>query len=213
MDPREIFELIIKADEKLKYATDANRETREHQARELLSQALEAAREAGNAALIAQAEQRLTDLGMPPVAGAAPGALAPPPRESAAPPGPHALPATPLDEDEVLTPQLHLMEEGADENVGLEIPPELGTDAISILEGSTFMVSDSIGDVPDGVVAGLFHDDTRFLSKWVLTIDGERPRLLTSDTAGSLFLHGIHAFGTHYDVEASGRRGEVRPTS
>jgi hypothetical protein len=70
VDPKEIFELIVKADEKLKYATDANRELREHQAKELLLQALEAAREAGNAALVAQAEQRLTDLGMPPVAGA-----------------------------------------------------------------------------------------------------------------------------------------------
>ncbi len=71
MDPKEIFELIIKADEKLKYATDANREIREHQAKELLLRALEAAREVGNDALVAQAEQRLADLGMPPVAGAA----------------------------------------------------------------------------------------------------------------------------------------------
>jgi hypothetical protein len=62
MDPKEIFELIIKADERLKYATDANRETRERQARELLDQALAAAREIDNAALIGQAEQRLTDL-------------------------------------------------------------------------------------------------------------------------------------------------------
>jgi hypothetical protein len=66
MEPSEIFELIIKADEKLKYATDANRPTREQQAREVLEQALAAAREADNAALIAQAEQRLTDLGTPP---------------------------------------------------------------------------------------------------------------------------------------------------
>ena len=63
MDPKEIFETIIKADEKLKYATDANREIRERQARELLGQALEAARAIGNEALIGQAEQRLTDLG------------------------------------------------------------------------------------------------------------------------------------------------------
>ena len=72
MDPKEIFELIIKADEKLKYATDANRETRGHQAKELLTQALEAARGIGNAALVSQAEQRLTDLGMPPAAGGSP---------------------------------------------------------------------------------------------------------------------------------------------
>ncbi len=61
-------------------------------------------------------------------------------------------------------------------------PPELGPDAISILEGSTFMVSDSIGDVPGGSVAGLFHDDTRFVSRWELSIGGRRPSLLTSDT-------------------------------
>jgi hypothetical protein len=66
MEPREIFELLIKADEKLKYATDANREIRKRQAKDLLLQALEAAREAGNAGLLAQAEQRLTDLGTPP---------------------------------------------------------------------------------------------------------------------------------------------------
>jgi glycogen debranching enzyme len=61
-------------------------------------------------------------------------------------------------------------------------PPELGPDAISVLEGSTFMVSDSIGDVPRGTVAGLFHDDTRFLSRWELSIGGKRPSLLTSGT-------------------------------
>jgi hypothetical protein len=66
MDPKEIFETIIKADERLKYATDANREMREHQARELLGQALEAARAIGNEALIGQAEQRLADLGPQP---------------------------------------------------------------------------------------------------------------------------------------------------
>jgi hypothetical protein len=69
VDPKEIFELIIKADEKLKYATDANREIRERQATELLLRALEAARDVGSDALIAQAERRLTDLGTPPVAG------------------------------------------------------------------------------------------------------------------------------------------------
>lgn len=72
MDPKEIFELIIKADEKLKYATDANRSTRERQAAELLEQALSAACEIDNAALIGQAEQRLADLGTPPIAGPPP---------------------------------------------------------------------------------------------------------------------------------------------
>jgi glycogen debranching enzyme len=59
-------------------------------------------------------------------------------------------------------------------------PPELGDDAIQILEGSTFAVSDPVGDFPSGVVAGLFHRDTRHLSKLELTIGGERPKVLTS---------------------------------
>ena len=66
MDPKEIFELIIKADEKLKYATDANRELRSSQARTLLEQARDAAREIGNDALVQQAETRLMDLGATP---------------------------------------------------------------------------------------------------------------------------------------------------
>jgi hypothetical protein len=66
MDPKEIFELIVKADEKLKYATGANQEVRRRQATDLLNEALAAAREAGNDGLIAQAEQRLADLGSTP---------------------------------------------------------------------------------------------------------------------------------------------------
>ena len=62
MEPNEIFELIIKADEKLKYATDANAEVRRAQARELLEKARDEARAIGNDALVQQAETRLADL-------------------------------------------------------------------------------------------------------------------------------------------------------
>jgi hypothetical protein len=62
MEPSEIFELIVKADEKLKYATAAKGDVRAAQARDLLEQAWEAARAIGNDALIAQAETRLNDL-------------------------------------------------------------------------------------------------------------------------------------------------------
>jgi hypothetical protein len=62
MDPKEIFELIVKADEKLKYATSGREDVRHGQARELLVQALQAAREIGNDALVGQAEVRLADL-------------------------------------------------------------------------------------------------------------------------------------------------------
>jgi hypothetical protein len=62
MDPKEIFELIVKADEKLKYATAQKSDARRRQARDLLTQALDAARQIGNDALVQQAELRLSDL-------------------------------------------------------------------------------------------------------------------------------------------------------
>src|SRR5262245_51279417 len=54
------------------------------------------------------------------------------------------------------------------------LPPELGSDAIAILEGRTFMYSDDVGDVPKGTIGGLVHADTRFINTWVLTINGKR---------------------------------------
>ena len=62
MEPSEIFELIIKADERLKYATDAKAAARIEQARGFLIQARDEAREIGNQALVDQAERRLSDL-------------------------------------------------------------------------------------------------------------------------------------------------------
>ncbi len=159
MDPKEIFELIVKADEKLKYATAENRELRERQARELLVQAVEAAREAGNETLVQQAETRLADLGIPPVAGGAP--ETPVRRPNPLDPYPEPRPVE---------------ESGAERTY----PPELGTDAIAILEGRTFMFSDSLGDVPAGSIGGLLHDDTRFLSRWELALEGRPLFLLKS---------------------------------
>lgn len=69
MDPSEIFELIIKADERLKYAHEDNAGLRTQQARDLLMRARAAAREIGNGALIQQAETRLADLEAGPTAG------------------------------------------------------------------------------------------------------------------------------------------------
>jgi hypothetical protein len=63
MEPNEIFELIVKADEKLKYATAERTDARRMQAKDLLIQALEAAKEIGNDGLVQQAELRLADLG------------------------------------------------------------------------------------------------------------------------------------------------------
>jgi glycogen debranching enzyme len=51
--------------------------------------------------------------------------------------------------------------------------------ALTILEGSTFCLSDEIGDV-DGETSGLFAEDTRFLSCFRLRVNGARPLLLSS---------------------------------
>ena len=54
---------------------------------------------------------------------------------------------------------------------------------VSILEGNTFVVSDLAGDIDASPAdtQGLFAWDTRFLSRWVLTIDGQRPGVLSTD--------------------------------
>jgi hypothetical protein len=62
MEPKEIFELVIKADERLKYATTNNIGKRREQARDLLLRARSEAEAIGNEQLVAQAEQRLADL-------------------------------------------------------------------------------------------------------------------------------------------------------
>jgi hypothetical protein len=66
MEPREIFELVVKADEKLKYATPSTSDVRARQARNLLERARDEARAIDNDQLVAQAEQRIHDLDHPP---------------------------------------------------------------------------------------------------------------------------------------------------
>jgi glycogen debranching enzyme len=50
---------------------------------------------------------------------------------------------------------------------------------LTILEGSTFCVSDERGDIVEPTM-GFFAHDTRFLSRWALTINGARPLMLAS---------------------------------
>jgi glycogen debranching enzyme len=55
--------------------------------------------------------------------------------------------------------------------------------SVKILDGNTFVVSDARGDIEASLTdpTGLFSYDTRFLSKWVLTINGERMNPLSVD--------------------------------
>jgi len=50
---------------------------------------------------------------------------------------------------------------------------------LTVLEGSTFCISDEHGDIA-APADGLFAEDTRYLSRLVLTLGGKRPLLLTS---------------------------------
>jgi glycogen debranching enzyme len=56
-------------------------------------------------------------------------------------------------------------------------------DTISILDGSTFVVSDRRGDIDAGPDQphGLFFRDTRFLSRWRLSLEGQPLALLSTD--------------------------------
>jgi glycogen debranching enzyme len=56
-------------------------------------------------------------------------------------------------------------------------------DLVRILDGNTFVVSDARGDIEASLTdpTGLFSFDTRFLSTWLLTVDGRRLNPLSVD--------------------------------
>ena len=66
MEAAEIFDRILKADEKLKYATESNGDVRRQQAIELLRAALADAKSIKNEPLADQVKVRLMDLGESP---------------------------------------------------------------------------------------------------------------------------------------------------
>src|SRR5436305_3940941 len=52
---------------------------------------------------------------------------------------------------------------------------------LTVLEGNNFLVANDHGDVCEGS-EGLYYNDTRYLSRWRLLLNGEPPQLLSSDT-------------------------------
>ncbi|MFD0783894.1 glycogen debranching N-terminal domain-containing protein [Micromonospora azadirachtae] len=73
---------------------------------------------------------------------------------------------------------------------------------VRILDGNTFVVSEDTGDIEATPTepTGLFSLDTRFLSKWVLTVNGERLNALSFDDLqyyeARFFL--VPGMATHY---------------
>jgi glycogen debranching enzyme len=74
---------------------------------------------------------------------------------------------------------------------------------LRILEGATFCICDDVGDLLRKG-EGLFSDDTRFLSRFRLTVNGERPLLLSSDKieyfSAAFFMRNPLAGGLEQDV-------------
>jgi glycogen debranching enzyme len=66
-------------------------------------------------------------------------------------------------------------------------PPRLGSGAglVTVIDGSTFCISEPNGDVAPGTSMGLFVRDTRFVSGWLAEVDGARlePLTVRSDNA------------------------------
>ncbi|WP_405090919.1 amylo-alpha-1,6-glucosidase [Micromonospora sp. NBC_01392] len=77
-----------------------------------------------------------------------------------------------------------------------------GNNTVRILDGNTFVVSEDTGDIEATPTepTGLFSLDTRYLSKWVLTVDGERLNALSYDDLqyyeARFFL--VPGMATHY---------------
>jgi glycogen debranching enzyme len=61
-----------------------------------------------------------------------------------------------------------------------ELPPGQGAcSPVTLIEGSTFCISERSGDVVPDRSQGLFVRDTRMLSRWELTVDGIEPQPLS----------------------------------
>jgi glycogen debranching enzyme len=80
--------------------------------------------------------------------------------------------------------------------------------SLTILDGSTFCICDERGDLVSPT-HGFFTADTRFLSRLCLTINGERPLLLSSKKveyfSAGFYLRNPPAGGLEHDTIAIGR--------
>jgi glycogen debranching enzyme len=60
---------------------------------------------------------------------------------------------------------------------GMQVVPK-----VTIVEGSAFLISGPGGEVVPEIADGFFFRDTRFLSRWQLTVNGQVPETLTAST-------------------------------
>src|SRR5919198_71264 len=89
-------------------------------------------------------------------------------------------------------------------------------DELSVVDGTTFAVSDPLGDMRPGDGHGFFREDTRFLSVLALTINGARPVLLSRGNP-SHRRAGRRSYAVRFQSRAGGApvatviRASVRP--
>ena len=57
-----------------------------------------------------------------------------------------------------------------------------GTAVVTLVEGRTFCLSNTHGDIVPGTSHGLFFRNTRVLSRWELLVDGHTPEVLSVQT-------------------------------
>src|SRR5688572_28762085 len=80
-------------------------------------------------------------------------------------------------------------------------------------QGDTFAVFDRFGDIGLSGLGehGLFHEGTRFLSRWQMTLNGGRPLLLSSTVTKDNLLLAVDLTNPDYngDVESRASRDVI----
>ena len=79
---------------------------------------------------------------------------------------------------------------------------------LTTIASHVFIVTDTLGDIKQDESRGLFAADTRFLSRYVLLLDGSAPELLRSGSVGSnrADIYATHARGGAAPGNAIGLR-------
>ncbi|ORV10936.1 amylo-alpha-1,6-glucosidase [Mycobacterium celatum] len=79
-----------------------------------------------------------------------------------------------------------------------------GNDAVTLVEGATFCLSNRYGDMVVGRPHGLFFRDARVLSRWELRVDGQVPE--------SLSVESTEAFAAQFILRRAPRAGRADST-
>ena len=76
---------------------------------------------------------------------------------------------------------------------------------VTLVEGPTFCLSNTYGDIVPGTSQGLFFRNTRVLSRWELLVDGHTPDVLSVQTP--------EPFTGQFILRKAPRAGSVRSAS